>query len=177
MLVRKISAERARLEERLRQPVDPSAAPANVKKMPHARRAQPRDDTVKSVVILLFVFGCVAVVFAAHWARRAVNATKEAPANFTETVRRLYAQETTPDAYHPSSSQRDYVRTNLDEFVSLHREEMERLVDDALARFRAKKVAAGEPMSDGELAEAERSARILMASRFAKAWCELRGVA
>ena len=58
----------------------------------------------------------------------------------------------------------------------LHREEMERLVDDALAWSRAKKVTA-EPMSDVELAEAEKSARILMAGRFAKASCELRGVA
>ena len=39
-----------------------------------------------------------------------------------------------------------------------------------------KKVTA-KPMSDGELAEAEKSACILMASCFAKACCELRGVA
>jgi len=111
-----------------------------------------------------------------------VNATKEAavgrrePSSLTETVRRLYEQETTPDAYRMSPSQRDYVRTNLDEFVSFHREEMERLVDDALAHFRAKKAAAAEPISEEELAEAEKSVRIIMASRFAKAWCELRGV-
>jgi len=68
-----------------------------------------------------------------------------------------------------------YMRTNL-EFVSLHREDMERLVDDALARFRAKTEAAGEQLSDEESAKAEKSVRIIMASRFAKAWCELRGV-
>ena len=98
------------------------------------------------------------------------------PGSLTETVRRLYADETTPDAYRMSSSQRDYVRTNLDEFVSLHREDMERLVDDVLARFREKKQAAGEPINEGELAKAEKSVRIIMAGRFAKAWCELRGV-
>ena len=111
-----------------------------------------------------------------------MNATKEAavgrrePSSLTETVRRLYEQETTPDAYRMSPSQRDYVRTNLDEFVSFHREEMERLVDDALVHFRAKKADAAEPISEEELAEAEKSVLIIMAGRFAKAWCELRGV-
>jgi hypothetical protein len=76
-----------------------------------------------------------------------------------------------------SQVQRDYVRSNLDEFVSLHREEMDRLVDDALARFRAKKESAGEALSEEELAQAEKSVRVIMANRFAKAWCELRGVA
>jgi len=133
--------------------------------------------------MLLFVFGCVGVVYAVYRSRRAVNATNEPtvisrdPGSLTETVRRLYADETTPDAYRMSSSQRDYVRTNLDEFVSLHREDMERLVDDVLARFREKKEAASELIREGELAEAEKSVRILMASLFAKAWCELRGVA
>jgi hypothetical protein len=137
---------------------------------------------VKSVLMLLFVFGCVGVVYAVYRSRRAVNATNEPtvisrdPGSLTETVRRLYADETTPDAYRMSSSQRDYVRTNLDEFVSLHREDMERLVDDVLARFREKKQAAGEPINEGELAKAEKSVRIIMAGRFAKAWCELRGV-
>jgi hypothetical protein len=132
--------------------------------------------------MLLFVFGCVGVVYAVYRSRRAVNATNEPtvisrdPGSLTETVRRLYADETTPDAYRMSSSQRDYVRTNLDEFVSLHREDMERLVDDVLARFREKKQAAGEPIDEGELAKAEKSVRIIMAGRFAKAWCELRGV-
>jgi hypothetical protein len=132
--------------------------------------------------MLLFVFGCVGVVYAVYRSRRAVNATNEPtvisrdPGSLTETVRRLYADETTPDAYRMSSSQRDYVRTNLDEFVSLHREDMERLVDDVLARFREKKQAAGEPINEGELAKAEKSVRIIMAGRFAKAWCELRGV-
>ena len=141
------------------------------------------DDFVKSVVVLLFIFGCVAVIYAVYRARRTVNATNGPAAifkesgNLTETVRRLYAHETTPDAYRMSSSQRDYVRTNLDEFVSLHREDMERLVDDVLARFREKKQAAGEPINEGELAKAEKSVRIIMAGRFAKAWCELRGVA
>jgi hypothetical protein len=140
------------------------------------------DDFVKSVVVLLFIFGCVAVIYAVYRARRTVNATNGPAAifkesgNLTETVRRLYAHETTPDAYRMSSSQRDYVRTNLDEFVSLHREDMERLVDDVLARFREKKQAAGEPINEGELAKAEKSVRIIMAGRFAKAWCELRGV-
>ena len=137
---------------------------------------------MKSVLMLLFVFGCVGVVYAVYRSRRAVNATNEPtvisrdPGSLTETVRRLYADETTPDAYRMSSSQRDYVRTNLDEFVSLHREDMERLVDDVLARFREKKQAAGEPINEGELAKAEKSVRIIMAGRFAKAWCELRGV-
>jgi len=141
------------------------------------------DDFVKSVVVLLFIFGCVAVIYAVYRARRTVNATNGPAAifkesgNLTETVRRLYAHETTPDAYRMSSSQRDYVRTNLDEFVSLHREDMERLVDHVLARFREKKEAASELIREGELAEAEKSVRILMASLFAKAWCELRGVA
>jgi hypothetical protein len=132
--------------------------------------------------MLLFVFGCVGVVYAVYRSRRAVNATNEPtvisrdPGSLTETVCRLYADETTPDAYRMSSSQRDYVRTNLDEFVSLHREDMERLVDDVLARFREKKQAAGEPINEGELAKAEKSVRIIMAGRFAKAWCELRGV-
>ena len=137
---------------------------------------------MNSVVMLLFIFGSVAVIFAVYWARRGVNA-KNKPAvivdessNITETVRRLYFQETPPDAYRMSSIQRDYVQTNLDEFVSLHRDDMERLVDDVLARFREKKVAAGEPINEEELAEAEKSVRILMAALFAKAWCDLQGV-
>jgi hypothetical protein len=94
-------------------------------------------------MILLLVIGCIAVVFGVYWARRAVNATPEPvvtlkeSASLTDTVRRLYALETTPDDCRMSSSQRDYIRTNLDEFVSLHRDEMETMVDDALERFRA----------------------------------------
>jgi hypothetical protein len=138
---------------------------------------------VKSVVIVLFVFGCVALGFAIYRARRAGKATNQPaaiskePPSLTETVRRLYGVETTPDDYRMSASQRDYVRANLDEFVSLHREEMETMVDDALARFRAKKEAAGEQLSEEELAKAEKSVRLIMANRFTKAWCELRGVA
>ena len=41
VLARKISAEKARLEERLRQLVGPGAAPANPK-IPHARRPYPQ---------------------------------------------------------------------------------------------------------------------------------------
>jgi len=138
---------------------------------------------VNSVVILLFVFGCVAVGFAIYRAKRAGNATNEPVAiskeagSLTETVRRLYAIEATPDDIRMSPSQRDYVRANLDEFVLLHREEMDRMVDDALARFRAKKESGGQMLSEEELAKAEKSVRIIMANRFAKAWCELRGVA
>jgi hypothetical protein len=132
---------------------------------------------VKSVVVLLFVLGCVAVVYAVYLARRIPNEPAVTSGSLTETVRRLFALEAPPDAYRMSASQRDYVRTNLDEFVSLHHEDMERLVDDVLARFREKKEAAGEPIREAELAEAEKSVRILMASLFAKAWCELRGVA
>jgi hypothetical protein len=138
---------------------------------------------MKSVVMLLFVFGCVAVVYAVYWAGRAVSATKEASVIFkesgslSETVRRLYAHETTPDAYRMSSRQRSYVQTNFDEFVSIHRDNMQKLVDEMLAQLRAKKAAAGEPMSEGELADADNSARILVGSHFAKHWCELQGVA
>jgi hypothetical protein len=138
---------------------------------------------VKSVVMLLFVFGCVAVVYAVYWAGRAVSATKEAAVLFkqfgslAETVRRLYAHETTPDAYRMSSRQRAYVQTNFDDFVSIYNEDMHRMVGEMLAQLRAKKAAAGEPMSEGELGEAENSARILVASHFAKGWCELRRVA
>src|SRR6267378_8088631 len=115
--------------------------------------------------MLLFVFGCVGVVYAVYRSRRAVNATNEPtvisrdPGSLTETVRRLYADETTPDDYRMSSSQRDYVRTNLDEFVSLHRDEMETMVNDALERFRAMKASAGEQLCEEELAKAEKSVR------------------
>ena len=124
--------------------------------------------------MLLFVFGCVAVVYAVYWAGRAVSATKEAAVIFkqsgslAETVRRLYAHETTPDAYRMSSRQRAYVQTNFDDFVSIYNEDMHRMVGEMLAQLRAKKAAAGEPMSEGELGEAESSARILVASHFAK---------
>lgn len=138
---------------------------------------------MNSVVILLFVLGCIAVGFAIYRARSAGNATNEPvvisreSGGLTETVRRLYSVETAPVDHRMSQVQRDYVRSNLDEFVSLHREEMDRLVDDALARFRAKKESAGEALSEEELAQAEKSVRVIMANRFAKAWCELRGVA
>jgi DNA-binding protein H-NS len=42
VLAGKISAEKARLEERLRQLVEPDTEPANIKKMPHARRPYPQ---------------------------------------------------------------------------------------------------------------------------------------
>ncbi len=42
VLARKILAERARLDQRLRQLVAPDTEPANVKKMPHARRPYPQ---------------------------------------------------------------------------------------------------------------------------------------
>ncbi len=139
---------------------------------------------MKSVVILLFVFLCVAAVgFAIYRAKRTANAVNEPvviskeSGSLTETVRRLYSVETTPDDHRMSQGQRDYVRTNLDEFVALHREEMDRMVDDALARFRAKKESTGETLSEEELAKADKSIRVIMANRFAKAWCELRGVA
>jgi hypothetical protein len=147
-----------------------------------------RDGMMESVVILLFVFGGVAAGFAIYWVRRGGGATKEPAvvlkesAGLTETVRRLYAietaaEETTPDANRISAKQRDYVRTNVDEFVALHRDEMEQMVSDALARFRAKSESAGEQLSEEELEKAEKSIRVIMANRFAKAWCELRGVA
>jgi DNA-binding protein H-NS len=41
LLARKISAEKARLDRRLRQ-LDPGAAPDNVRKMSHARRPYPQ---------------------------------------------------------------------------------------------------------------------------------------
>jgi DNA-binding protein H-NS len=42
VLAGKISAEQARLDQRLRQLVEPGTPPANVKKMPHARRPYPQ---------------------------------------------------------------------------------------------------------------------------------------
>jgi hypothetical protein len=142
---------------------------------------------MESVVIVLFVFGCIAVGFAIYRAKRGGRATKQPgdvprqSPGLTETVRRLYAmetaEETVPDANRISPKQRDFVRTHVDEFVSLHREEMEEMVDDALARFRAKRESAGEQLNEEELEKAEKSIRVIMANRFAKAWCELRGVA
>jgi hypothetical protein len=37
--------------------------------------------------------------------------------------------------------------------------------------------SAGEQLSDEELAKAEKSVRIIMANRFAEAWCKVRDVA
>ena len=42
VLARKILAEKSRLDQQLRQLVEPGATPANVKKMPHARRPYPQ---------------------------------------------------------------------------------------------------------------------------------------
>jgi DNA-binding protein H-NS len=42
VLARKILAERGRLDQRLRQLVEPDTEPANVKRMPHARRPYPQ---------------------------------------------------------------------------------------------------------------------------------------
>src|SRR5258706_9697668 len=42
VLARKILAERGRLDQRLRQLVEPDTEPANVKKMPRARRPYPQ---------------------------------------------------------------------------------------------------------------------------------------
>src|SRR5712664_2046304 len=42
VLARKILAERARLDQRLRQLVEPDTEPPNFKKMPHARRPYPQ---------------------------------------------------------------------------------------------------------------------------------------
>jgi len=42
VLARKILAERARLDQRLRQLVEPDIEPPNFKKMPHARRPYPQ---------------------------------------------------------------------------------------------------------------------------------------
>jgi DNA-binding protein H-NS len=42
VLARKILAERGRLDQRLRQLVEPDTEPANVKKIPHARRPYPQ---------------------------------------------------------------------------------------------------------------------------------------
>src|SRR5207245_145428 len=41
VLARKILAEKARLDQRLRRLTEPGIAPTNVKKMPHARRPCP----------------------------------------------------------------------------------------------------------------------------------------
>jgi DNA-binding protein H-NS len=42
VLARKILVEKSRLDQQLRQLVEPGAAPANVKKMPYARRPYPQ---------------------------------------------------------------------------------------------------------------------------------------
>jgi DNA-binding protein H-NS len=42
VLVRRISAEKARLDQRLRQLLEPGTAPANVREIPHARRPYPQ---------------------------------------------------------------------------------------------------------------------------------------
>ena len=42
VLARKILAEKSRLDQQLRQLVEPGATPANVKKTPHARRPYPQ---------------------------------------------------------------------------------------------------------------------------------------
>jgi DNA-binding protein H-NS len=42
VLARKILAEKSRLDQQLRQLVEPGATPANVEKMPHARRPYPQ---------------------------------------------------------------------------------------------------------------------------------------
>jgi hypothetical protein len=54
---------------------------------------------------------------------------------------------------------------------------MEMMVDDALERFRAKQTLANEQLNEEELAKAKKSVRTIMANRFAKAWCDVRGVA
>jgi hypothetical protein len=56
-------------------------------------------------------------------------------------------------------------------------DEMEMMVDDALERFRAKQTLANEQLNEEELAKAKKSVRTIMANRFAKAWCDVRGVA
>jgi DNA-binding protein H-NS len=42
VLVRRIMAEKARLDQQLSELIEPGTAPANVKKMPHARRPYPQ---------------------------------------------------------------------------------------------------------------------------------------
>jgi hypothetical protein len=133
--------------------------------------------------MLLFVFGCVAVVYAAYWASRALSATKEAAIIFkesgslTETVRRLYAHETTPDAIRMSSNQRDYVSRNLAEFMEIHRPAIENTVAKIIADLEHSKAAAGAPLAEVDLVELQRLTLTTVAMKYAKGWCELRGIA
>ena len=137
---------------------------------------------MKSVVMLLFVFGCVAVVYVTHWSRRAVSATKEASVLFketgsiTETIRRLHAHESMPDGVRMSAQQREYVSKNLHEFMGIYRAPIEDTVAQILKEISAGKAAAGEPVRDDEWDQISSSIMTTVSMGYAKSWCELRGV-
>jgi hypothetical protein len=135
---------------------------------------------MKSVIMLLFAFGCVAVVYAAHWSRRAVSATKEASVifketgSFAETMRRLYAHETKPDAIRLSTAQTRYIDRNFDEFVQTHGTVIRAWTEHYTEKYQADRQGSA---TEAELAAARDEIAGVVMMRFAKEWCELRGVA
>jgi hypothetical protein len=126
---------------------------------------------MKNIVVLVFVFGCVAVIYALHWASAIFKET----GSVSETARRLYAHETTPDAIRMSLPQREYVAKNLGEFMDIHRD----LIETEAAKIMADLQQAGEAnaMGAAEIGKMVQSVLTTVAMRYAKSWCELRGIA
>lgn len=136
---------------------------------------------MRAVVLLLLVFGATIVVYAMHWARRAASATTEASAIFqetgslTETMRRLYAHESKPGAIRLSAAQTRYIDRNFDEFMQAYATPIRAWTEHFLEKYRADRKAS--PISDAELADARAKIALAVTMRFAKEWCDLRGVA
>ncbi|MEO6382018.1 MAG: hypothetical protein ABIO35_08470 [Nitrobacter sp.] len=135
---------------------------------------------MRALFVFFLVFGAVAVAYAVHWSRRAVDATIEASTllqqsgSITETARRLFAHEMTPHEIRLTSAQTAFLDQNIEEFSRVYGALLKTWVEKTVASD-AERLAAHD-ISPSEFKVAQDAAIEYYSRKFGKEWCDLCGV-
>lgn len=135
---------------------------------------------MRALLILVFVFGSVAVAFTVHWLRRAASAGSDAiqlmkeTGSVAETTRRLYHQERMPDSIRLSMSQKAFLQNHQAEFFGQCGAAIEAKTQSMMADIRLN--LDRMPNHLRENAPTEDDIRGWIARQYAKEWCDRNGV-
>jgi hypothetical protein len=135
---------------------------------------------MRSLGVLVLVFGSVAVAFAIHWLRRAASAGSDAiqimkeTGSVTETARRLYAQERLPDHVRLSMYQRKFLEDHQAEFLGQYGEAIEAKTQSMMADIRLNLDRMPDHLRNS--APSEEDIRGWILRQYAKEWCDRNSV-
>jgi hypothetical protein len=134
---------------------------------------------MRGLVVLVFVFGAVAIAYAFHWSRRAVETVKDASTvlrqtgSFNDTVDRLIVKAAIPSEMRLNARQEAYINANWDDFRMRYGANIHLDTNAATADWASKRTTLP---TDAEIQKQVELCAAVFHMRYGKIYCETKNI-